>query len=79
MDDLRAAMDTGRVHPKHTEIALSVIVASGISLLARRLANPSIGPQTVDDYTETMLVMIGLDHDAAEELAHGPLPRTRNL
>ena len=74
MDDLHAAMATGRVAPKHPEAALSAIVASGVSLLARRLADPSIGPRAVDDYTETMLVMIGLGQEEAEELAHGPLP-----
>ncbi|MFN8125676.1 MAG: TetR/AcrR family transcriptional regulator [Candidatus Nanopelagicales bacterium] len=74
VQDLADAVSSGVLHTPRPEFSVLMVASGAVGLVARRLADPTIGPGAADDFTETALVMLGMESDAARELAHRPLP-----
>ena len=72
--DVDAAIRAERLRCDELELTLLMIAGGMTRVVAQRIADPSIGPDRVDDATVIALRMLGMDEKAADELAHRPLP-----
>lgn len=72
-EDVRAAIDAGRLRCDDVDLALTALVGAFDWLVAVRLVNPAIGVDRVDDMAALFLTILGMPADEAAELAHRPL------
>lgn len=73
--ELAQAVAAGTLHTARPDYAILMVASGAVALIAQKLADPTIGPEAGDDYTETALVLLGLDPVAAHDVAHRPMPR----
>lgn len=71
---LEQAVAAGRLSTPRPDHSVLMVASGAVALTARRLADPTLPASEGDDYTATALVMLGMAPDAADELAHRPLP-----
>ncbi len=72
--ELRQAVEFGGLVTPRPDFSILMVASGAVALMARRLQDPTVGAEAADDYTQTALVMLGMDPQAAHELSHRPIP-----
>lgn len=78
VQDLTAAVAAGRLHTPRPDHSVLMLAGGAVALIARQVADPGADRRAcaaqADSYTAAALAMLGLDPQAAEEMAARPLP-----